>query len=692
VRTHIRPERILECPTASCPFVTEYRHHLELHLRNHLNSRPIRCPICPYRCAVSSMLASHLKSHTKVHRFRCSVCRFSSKFSNALKRHLLEKGHGRGYVLNPDGSIPEGGAVPFEPGSPTARLRPKVTNTTTAKTSTAMAGTAASSSEAQRKPTRSADVTSEVALMTGADIKAAIWTPPVVSTSHELRASPAGKANWRPMDGGEEPVKRSPPGFGTFPVAEPQTAVSVPLLPSLPAALLAASTTAGSRRARSLYACAVCGMDAGGYVELARHMMTSHYSAMTSAPERQAAAGAASALVKRRWPASDHREPGVASWTSLPPPPPSSGLPPPRPSNASQRDRSDDGRQFQQPAFPVTSIPLFQQPPPPPPGWESYRFLPPVSTAFGSLRTLRAEFDAMRSSDRSRAGESFRMSADRSVQHDIRLKSAKSDVDDASRRPNPPPSNYRYADVNSPHQRRKTQPQNDPFVEHVVSSLSAPVDSGLPLDLSAKTSTTPRCDPFRTSAFQSEAKRSRRKGKAFKVDADMLNSGSRDDDPVDGDAVPATKVIVGPWRSSDELDTAGRGAGGGMQALSAGQFSSDRDDANVGVPTVPRPVERQWFDPGRERRSDGAAQGQTSATPAAADTRSTAAPPSPPYHECRYCGLGFRDAELYAMHMDFHGRQDPFTCNFCGAATENQVEFFLHVAHAPHNVRPVYVM
>ena len=130
VRTHIRLERILECPTASCPFVTEYKHHLELHLRNHLNSRPIRCPVCPYRCAVSSMLASHLKSHTKVHRFRCSVCRFSSKFSNALKRHLLEKGHGRGYVLNPDGSIPEGGAVPFEPGSPTTRLPVSYTHLT----------------------------------------------------------------------------------------------------------------------------------------------------------------------------------------------------------------------------------------------------------------------------------------------------------------------------------------------------------------------------------------------------------------------------------------------------------------------------------------------------------------------------------------------------------------------------------
>ena len=30
---HIKPEKLLSCP--KCIFVTEYKHHLEYHLRNH---------------------------------------------------------------------------------------------------------------------------------------------------------------------------------------------------------------------------------------------------------------------------------------------------------------------------------------------------------------------------------------------------------------------------------------------------------------------------------------------------------------------------------------------------------------------------------------------------------------------------------------------------------------------------------
>lgn len=40
-RLHIRPEKLLECP--DCPFVTEYKHHLEYHLRNHAGSKPFKC-------------------------------------------------------------------------------------------------------------------------------------------------------------------------------------------------------------------------------------------------------------------------------------------------------------------------------------------------------------------------------------------------------------------------------------------------------------------------------------------------------------------------------------------------------------------------------------------------------------------------------------------------------------------------
>ena len=46
-RVHIKPEKMLTCP--KCSFVTEYKHHLEYHLRNHFGAKPHKCPTCNYR-------------------------------------------------------------------------------------------------------------------------------------------------------------------------------------------------------------------------------------------------------------------------------------------------------------------------------------------------------------------------------------------------------------------------------------------------------------------------------------------------------------------------------------------------------------------------------------------------------------------------------------------------------------------
>ena len=67
-RQHIKAEKLLTCP--HCPFVTEYKHHLEYHTRNHLNSKPFKCPKCSYSCVNKSMLNSHMKSHSNVYQVR----------------------------------------------------------------------------------------------------------------------------------------------------------------------------------------------------------------------------------------------------------------------------------------------------------------------------------------------------------------------------------------------------------------------------------------------------------------------------------------------------------------------------------------------------------------------------------------------------------------------------------------------
>nr|AAR23151.1 hunchback [Oncopeltus fasciatus] len=101
-RTHIKQERLLTCP--KCPFVTEYKHHLEYHLRNHFGSKPFKCDKCSYSCVNKSMLNSHLKSHSNVYQFRCADCTYATKYCHSLKLHLRKYGHNPAMVLNPDGS------------------------------------------------------------------------------------------------------------------------------------------------------------------------------------------------------------------------------------------------------------------------------------------------------------------------------------------------------------------------------------------------------------------------------------------------------------------------------------------------------------------------------------------------------------------------------------------------------------
>ncbi|KAG8228761.1 hypothetical protein J437_LFUL008202 [Ladona fulva] len=101
-RMHIRAERLLTCPR--CPFVTEYKHHLEYHLRNHFGSKPFKCPHCPYTCVNKSMLNSHLKSHSSVYQYRCADCGYATKYCHSLKLHLRKYSHQPAMVLHPDGS------------------------------------------------------------------------------------------------------------------------------------------------------------------------------------------------------------------------------------------------------------------------------------------------------------------------------------------------------------------------------------------------------------------------------------------------------------------------------------------------------------------------------------------------------------------------------------------------------------
>ncbi|XP_076349888.1 uncharacterized protein LOC143246693 [Tachypleus tridentatus] len=101
-KTHIKSEKLLTCP--KCPFVTEYKHHLEYHLRNHFGSKPFKCSKCNYSCVNKSMLNSHMKSHSNIYQYRCSDCSYATKYCHSLKLHLRKYTHKPATVLNLDGT------------------------------------------------------------------------------------------------------------------------------------------------------------------------------------------------------------------------------------------------------------------------------------------------------------------------------------------------------------------------------------------------------------------------------------------------------------------------------------------------------------------------------------------------------------------------------------------------------------
>ncbi|KAH8406538.1 hypothetical protein KR215_006115 [Drosophila sulfurigaster] len=101
-RTHMKPDKILQC--AKCPFVTEFKHHLEYHIRKHKNQKPFQCDKCSYTCVNKSMLNSHRKSHSSVYQYRCADCDYATKYCHSFKLHLRKYGHKPGMVLDEDGT------------------------------------------------------------------------------------------------------------------------------------------------------------------------------------------------------------------------------------------------------------------------------------------------------------------------------------------------------------------------------------------------------------------------------------------------------------------------------------------------------------------------------------------------------------------------------------------------------------
>ncbi|CAD5234721.1 unnamed protein product [Bursaphelenchus xylophilus] len=92
-KIHIPVEKQLTCP--HCEFVTEYKHHMTYHMKNHAGAKPFKCNKCEYTCVNKSMLNSHMKSHVPLYQFKCRDCTYQTKYCHSLKMHIFKYNHER---------------------------------------------------------------------------------------------------------------------------------------------------------------------------------------------------------------------------------------------------------------------------------------------------------------------------------------------------------------------------------------------------------------------------------------------------------------------------------------------------------------------------------------------------------------------------------------------------------------------
>lgn len=53
-------------------------------------------------------------------------------------------------------------------------------------------------------------------------------------------------------------------------------------------------------------------------------------------------------------------------------------------------------------------------------------------------------------------------------------------------------------------------------------------------------------------------------------------------------------------------------------------------------------------------------------------------------HVCKFCEIAFMDSIMFTIHMGYHGFQNPYKCNMCGEEMDDRVGFFLHIARKAH--------
>ncbi|MPC10734.1 Protein hunchback [Portunus trituberculatus] len=628
-RSHIKSEKLLACP--KCPFVTEYKHHLEYHLRNHFGSKPFKCNKCNYSCVNKSMLNSHMKSHSNVYQYRCSDCTYATKYCHSLKLHLRKYGHNPAMVLNPDGTP---NPIPIIDVYGTRR-GPKL-----------------------KKDEKGMPILPPHYQLQAQLLKAQMQANNALPPTTPIEPAPAKKTSRKPPPMPPVSIAGSPHSPYPYPYPsvmdnfqssspilsralektseEPRTLESREHLRDL---LLERERAAQGKPPSPLEGlrCTLCDFVADCRETFSQHMMAHAASEgrdeSNTSPRSPQAMEHSSGVSPERRSLSPARLPLFPHQAPPPPPPP-----PPLTSEASHMyaplaaahnlkeylARAMNPFIYQQmvggqihPAFGLQqhlqqfTHPAFPGPRPLLPMEEDPRLNSPQSQPQAPPRLH---------SPQPKSQPQHQVQALHQSQQ--ALSPTTEGVLDLSKEQTPLQQLSMVKEQTPPQQVRDTSKEPPPLQQQRGECRA----SVSPNHSSPQSSSPPR------SETSTPPSKNRRKGRAFKLERIALRLSESAEGESSGHDEDARR---------EEEESPGKGVESRMP------------------PLMPLP------------QGDGPQDGQHEVWQGA--------------HHCQFCDMAFKDVVMYTMHMGYHGYRNPFTCNMCGHQASDKVAFFLHIARSSHS-------
>ena len=157
----------------------------------------------------------------------------------------------------------------------------------------------------------------------------------------------------------------------------------------------------------------------------------------------------------------------------------------------------------------------------------------------------------------------------------------------------------------------------------------------------------------------SSSNKSRRKGKAFKIERKALNAANSEASTADRDSLNS-----GHSGYSNEQDVDAKSDESG----SSGLATKENSGTNGHHPILTL----------GEETGNGTSAPATD-SPMEAKNQSLSGS-----HVCKFCEIAFMDSVMFTIHMGYHGFQNPYKCNMCGDEFDDRVGFFLHIARKAH--------